>query len=193
MTRQLVGRDLVKTRDITCSNWEQPILSGEQVKYAASDAIAALLILGTLINHKLSHRRSRWGLEEEPSLVQSFEQCISIDSESLSPTNNTERDNNGILNLLLNDEAVTTCILSLCQGLVGTEFKQLSKTNRPLTDKDGIHSERTTAYSVRKTPLYYNCQLKAPDGTLLSTVDQKKVDWYISKGLGGITNNYCAL
>ena len=185
MTHQLVGRDLIKTKDITCSNWEQEPLSAEQIEYAAADAIAALLILATLISRKLTNRRDHWGLEEETTLVQSLEQSISTDGKSSTHVSGTEQDNSEMLSLLLQDDAIK-CAVSLCQGLVGTEFKQLSKTNAPLTDKGGgIHSERTTAYSVRKTPLYYNCQLKAPDGTLLSTVDQKKVDWYITKGLGG--------
>lgn len=36
---------------------------------------------------------------------------------------------------------------------------------------------------VRKTALYDNCRILAPDGQLLSTCSQKKVDWYLEKGL----------
>ena len=38
--------------------------------------------------------------------------------------------------------------------------------------------------SVRKSPLYHNCMLEAPDGQLLCTSDVKKARWYISKGIG---------
>jgi len=38
---------------------------------------------------------------------------------------------------------------------------------------------------TRKRPLYYNCQLLAPDGECLTLCDIKKAEWYISKGLGG--------
>jgi len=38
--------------------------------------------------------------------------------------------------------------------------------------------------STRKTPLYHNCMLEAPDGQLLCTCDTKKAHWYISKGIG---------
>ena len=38
--------------------------------------------------------------------------------------------------------------------------------------------------SVRKSPLYHNCMLEAPDGQQLCTSDVKKAQWYISKGLG---------
>lgn len=38
--------------------------------------------------------------------------------------------------------------------------------------------------STRKSPLYHNCMLEAPDGQLLCTCDTKKARWYIAKGIG---------
>ena len=38
--------------------------------------------------------------------------------------------------------------------------------------------------STRKSPLYHNCMLEAPDGQLLCTCDTKKAHWYIAKGIG---------
>lgn len=40
------------------------------------------------------------------------------------------------------------------------------------------------AYTTRNRPLYDNCLLEAPDGALLSTIDKRKAEWYIKKGLG---------
>lgn len=40
------------------------------------------------------------------------------------------------------------------------------------------------AYTTRNRPLYDNCFLEAPDGALLSTIDKRKAEWYIKKGLG---------
>ena len=39
--------------------------------------------------------------------------------------------------------------------------------------------------AVRQTPYYHNCKLLSPDGTLLAIVDQKKLDWYSQRALGG--------
>ncbi len=39
---------------------------------------------------------------------------------------------------------------------------------------------------MRKTKLYDNCKILAPDGQLLSTCSVKKLNWYVSKGLGQI-------
>lgn len=37
----------------------------------------------------------------------------------------------------------------------------------------------------RKSPLYDNCFLYAPDGQPLCTCDKKKARWYLNKGIGG--------
>ena len=41
------------------------------------------------------------------------------------------------------------------------------------------------AFMTRQRPLYFNCQLLAPDGECLTLCDIRKAEWYISKGLGG--------
>lgn len=43
--------------------------------------------------------------------------------------------------------------------------------------------EQKRTYSTRARPLYHNCFMQAPDGELLCTMDTRKADWYISKGL----------
>lgn len=42
--------------------------------------------------------------------------------------------------------------------------------------------------TTRKTPLYMNCMLAAPDGSRLCTLDHKKADWYIERGIGHLTS-----
>lgn len=41
----------------------------------------------------------------------------------------------------------------------------------------------------RKSPLYDNCFLHAPDGQPLCTCDKKKAKWYLDKGIGGTLDN----
>ena len=60
----------------------------------------------------------------------------------------------------------------------------LSLQNLERSPSDHAPSKRTSAYSVRRTRLYHNCQLLAPDGQLLSTVDKRKLEWYLQRGLG---------
>ena len=46
-------------------------------------------------------------------------------------------------------------------------------------------SKPASLMAVRQTPYYHNCKLLSPDGTLLAIVDQKKLDWYSQRALGG--------
>lgn len=50
-----------------------------------------------------------------------------------------------------------------------------------------IQVEKWCTYSLsfRKSPLYDNCFLHAPDGQPLCTCDKKKAKWYLDKGIGG--------
>ena len=41
-------------------------------------------------------------------------------------------------------------------------------------------SRKTSAYSVRRTRLYHNCRLLAPDGQLL-TMHKRKLEWYLDR------------
>lgn len=45
--------------------------------------------------------------------------------------------------------------------------------------------EGLTFFFNRKSPLYDNCFLYAPDGQPLCTCDKKKARWYLNKGIGG--------
>jgi hypothetical protein len=40
------------------------------------------------------------------------------------------------------------------------------------------------AVPVRDSPLYDNCALLAPDGTLMCRVPRKRIEWYLARGLG---------
>ena len=44
--------------------------------------------------------------------------------------------------------------------------------------------------TTRKTPLYMNCMLAAPDGSRLCTLDPKKADWYIERGIGMMFSHF---
>ena len=155
LANEVVGYNLSKHTAITCSNWESPELTQEQIIYAASDAITGLLIFKSLVLKKLAQKGK----------------------ETLDLNN---------FDILQSQEGLH-CAMSLCQGIIDVDFKCTgnSARKRSAVINEPIKLKHTSAYSVRQTPLYDNCQLLAPDGTLLSTVDMKKVEWYLSKGLGG--------
>ncbi|XP_003388132.1 PREDICTED: exonuclease 3'-5' domain-containing protein 2-like isoform X2 [Amphimedon queenslandica] len=147
LLEQLTDSVLTKSKEITCSNWERDVLSDDQILYAARDAIAGLIILSKLAEHKKRRTKS--------------DSCQTMKSDTIS-------------------EEEKSCVFSLCQGIIDVNYniRNNSQPQKPQA------SGRTAAYSIRQSPLYYNCQLIAPDGTLLSTVDKRKVEWYLSKELG---------
>jgi hypothetical protein len=61
------------------------------------------------------------------------------------------------------------------------DWKQRLKAKSPSPAASVIKGRHN---STRKTPLYHNCMLQAPDGQVLCTCDTKKARWYISKGIG---------
>ena len=217
LTNQIVDRDLDKTSGITCSNWEVDKLSSEQINYAACDAIAGLLIFKNLVLRKINHRRWNSGIEGHLSTENSaitgdetrgerddgehtdevlLEESTADLEKSGSCTTFVHRNQSiSEVDILLTDQGIS-CASDLCQGIIDVTFKGSGNRRSSQMNIDGsFPAGRTSAYSLRQTPLYHNCQLRAPDGTLLSTVDIKKIEWYINRGLGGIllmnSNQYC--
>ena len=92
---------------------------------------------------------------------------------------------------LLQDPLIFQRASSLCQGVVDLAFKE--RKRKDLTKDNGRTKECSSEMTnikpykrgtVRKSPLYMNCMLAAPDGSRLCTLDRKKADWYIEKGIG---------
>lgn len=93
---------------------------------------------------------------------------------------------------LLSNPVFCQRAISLCQGITDMEFKgqkcKGKKKNESgevddITEK--IKSKPYKRGTIRKTPLYSKSMLVAPDGAKLCTLDRKKADWYIMKGIGG--------
>ena len=92
---------------------------------------------------------------------------------------------------LLEDPLFSQRVSSLCQGVVDLAFKE-KKKKAIAKEKDNIkehiceknNRKPYKRMSPRKSPLYMNCMLAAPDGSRLCTLDRKKADWYIQKGIG---------
>ena len=92
---------------------------------------------------------------------------------------------------LLQDSYFSQRACSLCHGVVDLAFKE--RKRKAIAKEKEKNKECTTEKSlikpykrgtVRKSPLYMNCMLAAPDGSRLCTLDRKKADWYIEKEIG---------
>ncbi|KAL3863647.1 hypothetical protein ACJMK2_005395 [Sinanodonta woodiana] len=167
----VLGLSLPKEHEVRCGNWEAEHLSPEQVEYAANDAIIAVDIFMQLVLNKIQGH-----------------------NQSLKPYN-------GQINV--DEVSFWKSARSLCQGIVDMNYKKCVDMNRictpgeqnsnshqpyeeyPFRTNKQLQEQRKkiSCYTSRQRPLYYNCRLLAPDGTMLTTCDIRKAEWYLDKGL----------
>ncbi|XP_070973388.1 exonuclease 3'-5' domain-containing protein 2-like [Oncorhynchus clarkii lewisi] len=169
LAADLLNVSLDKSLALRCSNWEADQLTPEQITYAARDAQVSIAL---------------------------FIHLLGLNSDTMpSPDSGSGY----------------TQLANRCQGLVDTPFrergggegedgerKQKSKKRQqptlesPETGDQQVPDPRRNnkrkplgvGYAARKSPLYDNCFLYAPDGQPLCTCDKKKAQWYLDKGIG---------
>lgn len=168
LAEDLLNVSLDKSLELRCSDWEADQLTLQQMTYAARDAQVSIALFLHLL-----------GLHPEASL------------ESPSGSSYSE-------------------LASRCQGLVDVPFRGRGDGEDRTPDGERRRRTRKTptyespesgdqqvpdprknkrkplgvGYSARKSPLYDNCFLHAPDGQPLCTCDKKKAKWYLDKGIG---------
>jgi len=150
-----LGVTLDKDWRLRAGEWDAEELSDRQIEYAANDALVAVNILVMVLKPQVAS-----GWLKELSLIR------------LSQKNliNTYRD--------------------LVFPYVDLRFKNISKAKSiSLNDQKSRSSSpkistSRAGNSVRKSPLYHNVKLEAPDGQILCTCDYKKAMWYVTKEIG---------
>ncbi|XP_072545556.1 exonuclease 3'-5' domain-containing protein 2 isoform X2 [Salminus brasiliensis] len=163
LAADLLNVSLDKSLELRCSNWEAEHLTQQQMVYAARDAQVSISLFLYML-----------GFHSEPCMLSEGETAYSK-------------------------------LASSCQGLVDVPFRTRSegdegerrrRNRRSTVDSpesgdqqvpDPRRNKRKplgVGYSARKSPLYDNCFLHAPDGQPLCTCDKKKAKWYLDKGIG---------
>uniref|UniRef100_A0A3P8VIV9 Exonuclease 3'-5' domain-containing protein 2 n=2 Tax=Cynoglossus semilaevis TaxID=244447 RepID=A0A3P8VIV9_CYNSE len=163
LAADLLNISLDKSLELRCSDWEADELTMEQMTYAARDAQVSVALFFHLL-----------GFQHESRPSSSFEE-----------------------------------LASCCQGLVDMPFRGRgdgddgsaekerkrkmkrapSSTESPESGDQQVPDLRKKTkrkqlgYSTRKSPLYDNCFLYAPDGEPLCTCDKKKAKWYLNRGI----------
>lgn len=150
LSKNILNIQLTKNWRITCSDWEAPTLTTDQIDYAAKDAFVAIEIFKKLYASVRPNSDNR--------SIQQF--CDSYTDMSF-------KQKLAQLNLDPAEETING--------------KKLLDVNSRQKD---INKILRRAYTTRNKPLYDNCYLEAPDGDLLCTIDKKKAEWYVKKGLG---------
>ncbi|KYO21691.1 exonuclease 3'-5' domain-containing protein 2 isoform X2 [Alligator mississippiensis] len=169
---------LDKSPSLRCSNWEVEELTQDQIMYAAKDAQVSVALFLHLLGCSLlpatfegQNAITAWekvvgkcqGLMDVPFRGRS--------SSSLGDDGNGEADSQ--------QKPRNRKLAANGQSMVNQQGKDPRKQKRkPL----GV------GYSARKSPLYDNCFLHAPDGQPLCTCDRKKAQWYLDKGIGELVS-----
>ncbi|XP_016340924.1 exonuclease 3'-5' domain-containing protein 2-like isoform X2 [Sinocyclocheilus anshuiensis] len=170
LAADLLHVTLDKSLELRCSDWEADVLTQEQMVYAAHDAQISVALFFHLL-----------GMNKEPRLP-------------------------------AEGESVFVQLASCCQGLVDVPFRvryngegeegerrrrsRKSTVESPESGDQQVPDPRRNkrkplgvGYSARKSPLYDNCFLHAPDGQPLCTCDKKKAKWYLEKGIGELVSD----
>ncbi|XP_064316112.1 exonuclease 3'-5' domain-containing protein 2 isoform X2 [Phalacrocorax carbo] len=178
LAEKVLNCSLDKSPHVRCSNWEAEELTQDQVLYAARDAQVSVALFLHLLGFA-----------------------------SLSATSEGE-----------NSIAAWEKALGKCRGLVDVPFRgrrsgnageeksgeghspqktrnRRSSMNGQLSGSQQVRDPRRqkrkplgVGYSARKSPLYDNCFLHAPDGQPLCTCDRKKAQWYLDKRIGELVS-----
>ncbi|OCT64793.1 exonuclease 3'-5' domain containing 2 isoform X2 [Xenopus laevis] len=165
LSETILSFPLDKSFQLRCSNWDAEEFTQNQVLYAARDAQVSVALFLHLLGFFSADLPCPW--------------------ESL---------------------------LGKCQGLIDVPFKgkgngfsngEVSGSSRQRKERAGDQSTHNSqgrdprknkkkplgvGYSARKSPLYDNCFLHAPDGQPLCTCDRKKAQWYLDKGIGDLVS-----
>ncbi|XP_029863271.2 exonuclease 3'-5' domain-containing protein 2 isoform X1 [Aquila chrysaetos chrysaetos] len=178
LAENVLNCPLDKSPHVRCSNWEAEELTQDQVLYAARDAQISVALFFHLLGFT-----------------------------SLPATSEGE-----------NSVAAWENVLGKCRGLVDIPFRgrrsgstgeeksgegrspQKTKNRKSSVNGQSSGSQQVrdprrqkrkplgVGYSARKSPLYDNCFLHAPDGQPLCTCDRKKAQWYLDKGIGELVS-----
>ncbi|XP_061198481.1 exonuclease 3'-5' domain-containing protein 2 isoform X1 [Neopsephotus bourkii] len=178
LAEEVLNCPLDKSPHVRCSNWEAEELTPDQVLYAARDAQVSVALFLHLL-----------GFASLPAISQGE-----------------------------NSLAVWEKAVSKCRGLVDIPFRgrksgstgeekngegrspQKTKNRKSAVNGQPAGSQQVrdprrqkrkplgVGYSARKSPLYDNCFLHAPDGQPLCTCDRKKAQWYLNKGIGELVS-----
>ncbi|XP_066491726.1 exonuclease 3'-5' domain-containing protein 2 [Tiliqua scincoides] len=172
LAERILNCPLDKSLHLCCSNWEAEKLSQEQIAYAARDAQVSVALFLHLLKVPFLSQGSENTLPSWDKVLKKCQGLVDVpfkgrNSSSLGNYEQTEGD----------QQQKTPTLKSPTHGQspVNQQAKDPRKHKRkPL----GV------GYSARKSPLYDNCFLHAPDGQPLCTCDRKKAQWYLDKGIG---------
>ncbi|XP_065695456.1 exonuclease 3'-5' domain-containing protein 2 isoform X2 [Patagioenas fasciata] len=177
LAEKVLNCPLDKSPHVRCSNWEAEELTPDQVLYAARDAQVSVALFLHLLGFASLPATS--GIENSAaSWEKALGKCrglVDIPFRGRKSSSTGEKSGEG-------------------RSPHKTKNRKSSVSGQPSGSqqvRDPRRQKRKplgVGYSARKSPLYDNCFLHAPDGQPLCTCDRKKAQWYVDKGIGELVS-----
>ena len=154
LASHILGVKMDKDWRIRASDWAADTLTQRQVEYAANDALVGINMTWIILRHYLTRTWSLW--------------ISSLLWSTAEMSDHTRELMDQYADLKFSNSSVKSAIKSGKEKSLSPNPKNLKLRN----------------HETRKSNLYHNCLLQAPDGQVLCTCDTKKANWYIVKGIG---------
>ncbi|XP_038584556.1 exonuclease 3'-5' domain-containing protein 2 isoform X1 [Micropterus salmoides] len=168
LAADLLNISLDKSLELRCSDWEADQLTLEQMTYAARDAQVSI----ALFLHVLGLRSEANSASSGSSYSELAARCQGlVDMPFRGRGEGDDRASDGERRRRMRKPP-------------SYESPESGDQQVPDPRKNNKRKPLGVGYSARKSPLYDNCFLHAPDGQPLCTCDKKKAKWYLDKGIG---------
>ncbi|XP_057223191.1 exonuclease 3'-5' domain-containing protein 2 isoform X2 [Malurus melanocephalus] len=179
LAEKVLNFPLDKSPHVRCSNWEAEELTQDQVLYAARDAQVSVALFFHLLGFTSLPNTS----EGENSVTvweKARGKCqglVDIPFRGKKSVGSTGEEKSG--------EGRSPQKTKNRKSWVNGQPSGNQQMRDPRRQK---RKPLGMGYSARKSPLYDNCFLHAPDGQPLCTCDRKKAQWYLDKGIGELVS-----
>ncbi|XP_005399097.1 PREDICTED: exonuclease 3'-5' domain-containing protein 2 isoform X2 [Chinchilla lanigera] len=179
LSETVLNFPLDKSLLLRCSNWDAESLTEDQVTYAARDAQISVALFLHLLGYPFSRNSPVEASSGHSGWRKVLEKCCDV------------------VDIPFRSKGVSRLGDKVNGEARGSQQKPRNKSKSGGV-VPGNHQGRDprknkrkplgVGYSARKSPLYDNCFLHAPDGQPLCTCDRRKAQWYLDKGIGELVS-----
>ncbi|XP_054988702.1 exonuclease 3'-5' domain-containing protein 2 [Sorex araneus] len=180
LAETVLNFSLDKSLQLRCSNWNAENLTKDQVTYAARDAQISVALFLHLLGYPFIRNSTLDRAGDHTDWRNVLEKCqdvIDIPFRGKGISRLGEEVNGEATELQPRPRSKKSKVDGIMPGSHPGRDPRKHK-RKPL----GV------GYSARKSPLYDNCFLHAPDGQPLCTCDRRKAQWYLDKGIGELVS-----
>ncbi|XP_077396178.1 exonuclease 3'-5' domain-containing protein 2 [Festucalex cinctus] len=178
LAADVLNVSLDKSLEVRCSDWEADELTPEQMAYAAKDAQVSVAIFFHLLGLGPEALPASANGLSYATLAARCEGFVDVPFKGRRANKADERRG------CAGTERTRRARGPLKAMSSSPESPESGDQRVPDPRKNNKRKPLGVGYSARKSPLYDNCYLHAPDGQPLCTCDKKKAKWYLDKGIG---------